>query len=461
MLSVGAKSSRAQGTNITAQTMSLADAVEYARLHSPLLHMAQADLDIAKGGTAVAKSGLLPQLDLVSHALYSLQDHPVVPALSPKAIRFSDTTYDVGVEVRQLLFNFGQTRKRMEAARSLELAADRSLARAGDEVTFQITALFHQRLMTDDLLKAAEGSRRSLQQLVDDLNKRLAVGKAARLDLMKAQVRLSSAESQIAMLQAQRTNAQSMLLAAMGYSGPDIVWQAGDAPADATLPQTPNQELLAGVCQQRYDFQALDAVVASAMAAEEASRSSRWPTIAAFGQYMQYGGVNPEPARLDGNQDDGWEDNYTIGVKLTLPVFDSGLRSGEIAAAHARRVKAEAQREALRLKIQQQVQTAVAELRSAKLRLDSSREAMQAARQALEDERNKYTAGKSTINDLLDAEAASLLAESQYSSSGHQVQIAVVNLRLSMGQALNRTDDSSNPAVDRIDGNNSDNEDTK
>jgi outer membrane protein TolC len=298
-------------------------------------------------------------------------------------------------------------------------------------------------------MKAAEGSRKSLQQLVDDLTKRLELGKAARLDLLKAKVRLSSAESQIAMLEAQRSNAQSSLLAAMGYSGPDPKWEAVQVSPDASDSQSAVTNGIGVVYQQRADFLALDAVVESTLAAEQASRSSRWPSIVAFGQYAQYGGIDPEPARLDGNQDDGWEDNYTVGLKLTLPVFDAGLRSGEIAAAHARRLKAEARREALRLKIEQQVRTAVAELRSARLRLNSSHDALLASRQALSDERNKYEAGKSTINDLLDAEAASLLAESQFSSAGHEVQIAIENLRLARGEsglhpAAHGADDNSN-----------------
>jgi len=424
---------RAEQTN---QTMTLKQAVDYAQQHSPLLHMAQADADIAHGDAESARAGLLPQVDLVGHTLYSQEDHPVLPGVPPSLARFSDTTYDVGVEVKQLLWDFGQTWNRMEAARKQTLAAYKSLDRIRDEVIFRVTALYHQRLMTDDLLKATEATRSSLQLLVNNLEKRLAAGKVARLDLLKARVKLASTESRIALLEAQQVNAQSTLLAAMGYDGPPLQWmQTAAALTPATARDADALQRKAFL--QRADFQALDAVVEAGSAAEKAAKRTRWPTIAAYGQYAQYGANDSYTALgAAGNQDDGWEDNYALGLQIRFPIFDSGLRSGKIVSAHARRLKAEARRAALRLQIVQQVRTAVAELKSTRIRVDSFRQSVKEAVRALSDEQKKYAAGKSTINDLLDAEAAKLVSDSQYSQALHEQQIAVVNLRLAVGESL-------------------------
>ncbi|MDF7800069.1 efflux RND transporter permease subunit [Pontiellaceae bacterium B1224] len=432
--------------NARAQTnapvsMTLEQAVDYAQVHSPTLHMARADTGIARGNSTSARAGLLPQVDIVGNVLHSKEDHPVLYGLPSSLARYSDTTYSLGVEVKQLLWDFGQTWNRMEAARSLAAAADQSLNRTRNEVTFRVNALYHQRLMTDDLLRATEGTRKSLQQLVDNLEKRLAIGKAARLDLLKARVKLAAAESQMALLEAQQINAQGALLAAMGYDGPPVEWvQTTVEPSTAEAQDT--EQLLDEAFVQRADFQALESVVESGSVSETAARRSRWPTITAFGQYAQYGADDPYSAlgSSAGNQSDGWEGNYYIGLQLTFPIFDSGLRSGTIATAHAQRLKAEAQREQLRLQIRQQVRTAVAELKSASIRVEAFRQSVDEARQALSDEQEKYEAGKSTINDLLDAEAARLVADSQFSQAVHEEQIAVVNLRLAAGESLNTLD---------------------
>lgn len=414
-------------------TMTLPQAVAYAIEHSPLLKMAQADAGIARGNSTSARAGLLPQVNLVGHALYSQEDHPVLSGLPPALSRFSDTTYDAGIEVKQMLWDFGQTWSRMEAARKLATAANKSLERTRDEVTFRVTALYHQRLMVDDLMNAADATRTSLQLLVDNLAKRLEAGKAARLDLLKARVKLAAVDSQLAQLEAQQVNAQSALRTAMGYDGAPIQWVPSPSAPPASI-STPEQ-LMSDVLMQRADFQSLEALVESSLASETSARRSRWPSIMAFGQYGQYG-ADSAYVGSTGIPEDGWTDNYAVGLQVTFPIFDSGLRSGAITAASNRRLKSEAQREQLRLQIQQQMGTAVAELKSAQMRAAAFRQSVEEAEQALSDEQKKYDAGKSTINDLLDAEAAKLFADSQYNQALHEEQIAIVNLRLAAGKPL-------------------------
>jgi len=415
--------------------MTLEQAIDYALQHSPLLHMAQADTEIARGDAESAKASLLPQIDLVGHALYSQEDHPALAGLPPSLARFSDTTYDIGIEVRQLLWDFGQTWNRMEATRKQALAADKSFERTRDEVIFRLTALYHQRQMTDDLLKATEATRKSLKLLVENIKKRLAVGKAARLDLLKAQVRLAATEGQIASLKAQQVNVQSTLLATMGYDGPPVQWLETTARPVPAIPQDADT-LLNEAYLHRADFQALETMVEAAAAAEKSAKRSRWPTLVAFGHYGQYG-ADDAYIGSSGKSGNDWTDNYTVGLQLNFPLFDSGLRSGKIASACARRLKTMAQREALRLRIKQEVRTALAEFTSAQVRTKSFRQSVEEATLALSDEQKKYDAGKSTINDLLDAEAAKLIADSQYRRAVREEQIALVNLGLAVGEPLN------------------------
>ena len=426
---------RAAGTNQTV-TMTLPQAIAYAQTNSPLLHIAQADTAAAYGNEKSAKAGLLPQVDIVGNTYYSDKIHPVIPGLAPSEVQFSDTTFKLGVAVRQMLWDFGQTWNRMEAARKKSFASEKSLERTKDEITFRITALYHQRIMIDDLLTATRGTEKSLQVLVDNIQKRLDVGKASVLDLHKAKVKLIDTKSRIALLKAQQENMQSSLLSAMGYHGPDIKWQQEDAEEnDIDMPEYTNA--VEKALLQRTDLQAVRALVEAAIDSEKSAKQSRWPVFSAFGQYAQYNGTDPEPGKMPGgNESDGWDDNYTIGVQLSFPIFDSGLRSGKIATAHAQTVKTEAQQESLRLNIVKQVRTAIAELKSARYRVKANNESLQEAILALNDEQKKYDVGKSTINDLLDAEAAKLFADSSYSKALHEEKIAVENLRLALGETL-------------------------
>jgi outer membrane protein TolC len=420
----------------TNQTMTLEQAVEYAQRHSPFLQVSQADVLAMRGSATSARAGLLPQINLVGDVLYGQNKNPIRMGASPMEIRFANTTYSVRVEASQLLFDFGKTWSRMEAARGRAEASTRMEERLKKEITFRVTALYHQRLMIDDLIAASRATEKSLHQLSKNIQAKLEAGKAVRLDQLKVQVKLADVQSTLSALDAQRVNTEGELLSTMGYQGTAPQWLP---PTDASIefaPKTPEMVWLEKAWSQRLDLMARRREVEAGQAEEKSARRSRWPTLSGFAGYGQYGGHDPEPGNAWGNQEDGWEENYYFGARISLPLFDSGLRSGQILAAQAQRMKAEAMQAELLLRIEREVRSAIAELRSADARVATFKESVKVAQLALADEQKKHDAGKSTINDLLDAEAAKLAADSQYSKALHEQQIARVNLRLAIGDPL-------------------------
>jgi outer membrane protein TolC len=224
----------------------------------------------------------------------------------------------------------------------------------------------------------------------------------------------------------------------MGYAGSNIEWQR-DVPAiDTNVAEVLDEEdLFYKAAGNRSDIMALQALLDAGAATEKSARDSRWPVISAFGSYGQYGADNPEPGNALGNWDQGWEDNYLVGVQLSLPLFDSGLRSGQIRSAHAQYLKQQARYDALMLEVRRQIRSAIAEIESARARVESLQESASEAGLAFENEQKKYDNGKSTINNLLDAESARLYAESGLSEAVHELQIAYANLRLVTGESMN------------------------
>lgn len=427
----------ADETNGPAIPMTREQAVRHAMAHSPALRMAEADAAEAQGNHAAARAGLLPQVELIGSAAFSDLEQPVLPGLAPAHLRFSDTRYQAGVQINQLLWDFGQTWNRMRAARDLAEAELQTTFRKRQEVAFTVSALYHQRLMLDDFLSAAAAAEISVRTLVSNIHARVASGRGVRLDELKANVRLAAIKSQIATLEAQRTSAQSVLLATLGYEeaiAPS--WVVPDEPTEPAFTDLDTAALVSRALAARQDLMAQQARIAAAEAGERGARRSRWPRIGLFGQYAEYGAEDPAAASPTGNNSDGWEDNWIIGVAASMPLLDSGLRSGTIAAARARLARAEAAHDGLRLRVQSEVASAVAEIQSARTRRDALRQSVIQSRQALQDEKLKYEAGKGTVNDVLEAEAVLLVAESQHSRARHEEAIARYNLQLATAQPL-------------------------
>jgi multidrug efflux pump subunit AcrA (membrane-fusion protein) len=113
---------------------------------------------------------------------------------------------------------------------------------------------------------------------------------------------------------------------------------------------------------------------------------------------------------------------------------DAGFRSGQIRSAAAQHDIARAAEEKLRLEIEHEVRTAVAELDSARARVRAMLESLSQAEEALRDERLKYESGRSAINFVLDAEAAMLTSRSQLRAAQRSIAIASLLLDLSLGR---------------------------
>jgi outer membrane protein len=94
------------------------------------------------------------------------------------------------------------------------------------------------------------------------------------------------------------------------------------------------------------------------------------------------------------------------------------------------------QRERLRkleLQMQLEVETAAANVNSLQQRILTTEKSIEQAKESLEIEREKYEVGKSTITDVLDAQAALLEAQSIYYRTLADYETAKAQLRLAIG----------------------------
>jgi len=261
--------------------------------------------------------------------------------------------------------------------------------------------------------------------------------------VLKVSVRLAELVSRKASLTAQRRTHYSLLLAAMGYEGqppPGLVREGAAGEEPATSREGPGEadeaSLLEEAAQKRLEIVSREHQLSAATYSEKAARSSRWPVLQAFGDVALYGGLDPKRLPQFGGQGetDSWEHDYQVGVELKFPLFDSGRRGGEIRKAHAEAQRARAERLAFFLRVQQEVRSALARLRAAGERLEANRLSVQEAQEALRVERLKYEQGRSIVNDVLDAEAAALTAESLYKEALLAERIERLGLELALGR---------------------------
>ena len=108
--------------------------------------------------------------------------------------------------------------------------------------------------------------------------------------------------------------------------------------------------------------------------------------------------------------------DWTLGLHIGVPVFDSGRRSGQIKAATAQAEQARLAEEKLSLNVAREV-TSYAELQSAQKRVKAMQEAVIQAQEIRKNEQTKYEVGRTVINFVLEAEAGVLNSQSLLSQA--------------------------------------------
>jgi cobalt-zinc-cadmium efflux system outer membrane protein len=187
---------------------------------------------------------------------------------------------------------------------------------------------------------------------------------------------------------------------------------------------------------ERADIREATADLAAASARTHEASAQGKPDIALFGGYMRMDASFPQlglgPTGVPEPIHDIFN-NASIGIRMTIPVFNRG--QGNVAAAKARELTASATLDAKRL-------AAAAELAAATARLDASRralatysgEARGVAQRNLEVVRETYTLGRATLFDVFNEQRRYLDFESGYTDALAEAFYAQTDLKRAQGE---------------------------
>jgi outer membrane protein len=415
--------------------MTLDQAVGYALEHSPDLQSAKAETARREGVATTTRAGLLPQVDVLGDISHTRYDHAYPPATSPEVIRFDDTIYTAGAELKALVWDFGQTANELAAARERILSSQLLQDRRKQEVIYNVASLYLKALTYDDLIDAAHSTRKSLQALLDQTKELAEAGRAVPADVLKVSTRLAQVESDLATLDAGRRTSVSRLAAAMGFDGEPPRLAYAPPGGAGSAPRGKEDDLIREALARRPDLGSQKHEAKAASDQETAARRSRWPRAELHAGVYEYGA--PDPVSSLGSQGPKpgeATDDWAVGLRITFPLFDAGKRSGQVRSAAAQAELARAAERKLRLDIEDEVRSALAELESAEKRVQATRQSVAQAEEVLRNERLKYEAGRSVINFVLDAEAALLTNQSLLRQARRAVTIDRLVLDLSLGR---------------------------
>jgi outer membrane protein TolC len=266
------------------------------------------------------------------------------------------------------------------------------------------------------------------------------VEKAAKVDLLRTEVRVAdleqSLEKETNVLEVQKRLLANLMgldfeKARMKFAGKLTFENVGYRA----------EQLVSRALELRPDFKAAKERLESQARRVDVAKAGHYPNVNLVGAYGYRGsgimGVNDDRNPLNPT-DRGpfYDDDGQIGVTVTLPLFEGGRISAKVREEVSALAAAQERLRKLNLQVRQEVETAILDVDSSSARVKATEKALEQARESLRVETLKYNLGAGTITDVLDAQTALLLTETNYYRALADFRSALARLKLAVGGEL-------------------------
>jgi outer membrane protein TolC len=322
------------------------------------------------------------------------------------------------------LFSGGRVVSTVAASDLLARAAEKRLARTREELIFNVKSTFYAILGQDKLIEAIEHSRKALSEHLGRTEQLIEARKAARVDLLNIQVRLAELDHRLVRQQGMMELHKRLLLSLLGV---ETMPRAGLQIAGSLTPRdaTPDGEkLLTAALAARPDIAELTLEIEAQAKRVDIVRAEYWPVVAAKGTYGPRMSVQGD-----------YDDVGFVGLEMSLPIFTGLSTPARVEEEQAKLRSLQERKRKLGLTVRREVDSAIIEVRTATAALAATEKPIAMAEESLRITREKAALGHGTAMDVLDAQAALLIAETTYFAALADLYTALALLELAAGGA--------------------------
>jgi outer membrane protein len=400
--------------------LTLKDAEALALRNHPLLQAATFEAEAASQVTRQEKSAYYPT------ATGSLTGVGALPNSRITAGFLNDPNvlnrYANGLEINQLITDFGRTSNLVASARLGAKAASESAQQTAQDVLLAVNRAYFGVLRAEAVLKVAEETVKARQILADQITTLEKNKLRSLVDVSFAEVDL--AQAQLLLVQAQNGEKASYaeLADALGLANPQPFDLAEEPMPPAPLPDP--TDLIVQALQDRPDLSSARFSHEAALRYARAERDLWMPTINATGA----AGLTPA-------YQVPLSDRYAAaGINVNVPIFNGFLFSARHQEANLRAKAADQSMRDLADRISRDVRTAWLDAGTAYQRLAVTAQLLKEATLALDLAQGRYKLGLSSIVELSQAQLNLTQAQIADSSAKYDFQIQSAVLSYQTGQ---------------------------
>jgi outer membrane protein TolC len=311
-------------------------------------------------------------------------------------------------------------------------AADAALADAETDLVQGVMESYLGALLADELVGIAGLGYDQASEQYEFVRLRHEVGKAADFDLLQAEVQRDNQRPLIVEAENARSLAYLNLRRLLNLSprkplvlADTLLATSGPVPDISGI----DPDALAADAEARPAVRTIEETVAAREQAVTVASGARYPEVSLFANYSQQaypGEVIPEGG--------DWVDDFAVGFRVNLALFDGFLTSGRVSEAKAQ-LKVDEQRLAiLREERRLAVEQRTGELERARADLLSRQQTVQFAGRVHALSRLRFEEGAANLFDVSDARISEQVARINEARARYDMLVALARLEKLTGR---------------------------
>jgi len=348
-----------------------------------------------------------------------------VVAGSPGGSLFS-TSYDYfqfGVTATQLIYDFGQTSQRYDAAK-LNADAQRvaeQTARLG--ILLNVRRAYFAARANKELVDVAKETLDAQNRHLAQVQGMVQVGTQPPIALAEQKAAVANAVVQVITSQNNYETSKAQLNQAAGMAGGTEYDVSDEDVGPVSDEDQPLDALMNKAVAARPEIATLSKQREAEESTLSSARGTYGPSIGASASVTDYGTNLGQLVP-----------NWTLGAAATWPIFQGGLTRALVHQAEAGIESVDAQRSVEELQVRLDVDSARLAIRAAKATVGAVGEALTSSREQLRLAEQRYATGVGSIIELNDAQVAYTTAAAQVVSARYGLATARAQFLAAMGR---------------------------
>lgn len=340
------------------------------------------------------------------------------------------TSNGISANLRQLIYDGGKVLAQIHQARENDVAAIATYRRAVQSVSFNVANAYYNALAAQRQTSIAVETVKLNQVQEQLVTAQYRAGAAARADIATAQLPVAQARLALIRAQGNELSANVQLANTMGLDANTDVKPQDDSAAFNTASVNsiaiPSYDAaIARAYMLRPDYEASQHAIDAARFALRAARLGYSPVL--------NGTASTGTASSD-TTGGSFRNSSSVGVALSIPLFDQGITRAQTAQAQAGVDKALAQFDLTQQGIQLAVKQALIGLVTARAGIDQANAELIKAAEVLRSTQAQYRAGVTTLPLLLSAQVGYTQALTDQATALYGLRQAEQSYLLAVGE---------------------------